>query len=163
MLAAETVLMEVDDAARVQAVCFALGYTENDLSSMNRIEGMKSLVEMSRDNFSTCFNASDILCNLDQMSTSELKVLCRIHSIDVTDLSNLRAAQWTDVVMSRLARHFIAGECEVGVQNVKSGKFPKCKQKLQDNTFLTVLLLESVLGNRLNKRKKTVDKIVSIT
>lgn len=161
VLAAETVLMEVEDAARVRAVCFALGYTENDLSAVSRIEGMKSLVEMSRDNFSTCFNASDILCNLDQMSTSDLKVLCRIHSIDVTDLSNVRAAQWTDVVMSRLVRHFSAGECEVGVQNVKSGKFPKCKQKSQDNTFLKVVLLESVLGNRLNKRKKPLRKLLA--
>lgn len=160
VLAAETVLMEVEDAARVRAVCFALGYTENDLSSVSRIEGMKSLVEMSRDNFSTCFNVSDILCKLDQMSTSDLKVLCRIHSIDVTDLSNLRAAQWTDVVMSRLTRHFIAGECEFGVQNVKSGNFPKCKQTSQDNTFLKVVLLESFLGNRLNKRKKPLKKLL---
>lgn len=160
VLAAETVLMEVEDAARVRAVCFALGYTENDLSSMNRIEGMKSLVEMSRDNFSTCFNISDILCNLDQMSTGKLKVLCQIHSVDVTDLNSMRPTQWTDIVMSRLTRHFIAGECEVGVQSVKSDKFPKCKQTSQHNTFLKVVLLESMLDNGLSRRKKPLIKLL---
>lgn len=146
VLAAETVLLEVDVPDRVRSVCFALGYTAFDLSKISSVGAMKCLVEMSRDNFSTCFNIPDIMCNLDKLSVSDMKVLSRIHSVDITDLESLPVTRWTDAAMSRLIQHFSTAECEMERGSVRRGHVPKCKESTTNRAFLQVAMLEAVLA-----------------
>lgn len=161
VLATETVLLEIDDFDRIRSVCYALGYTSQDLSKVTGLDNMKTLIELSRDNFSTCYDIPDILCNLEIMSVGEKKVLCRIHSVDVTDLESMPIKRWTDAVLSRLVMHFSMAECEIGDRCVKPGQLPKCKRASGADALLKVMMLESFLTKGNKHRVRTLRLLLS--
>lgn len=161
VLATETVLLEIDDVNRIRNVCFALGYTSLDLSKASSLSNMKALIELSRDNFSSCFSIPDILCNLDRMSASEIKVLCRIHDVDVADLESMGITKWSDAAMSRLIMHFSMAECELGNGCLKQGHVPKCKKSSASNAFLKVTMLEAFLSKENKHRVKPLRQLLS--
>lgn len=161
VLTTETVLLEMDDFDRIRSVCYALGYTSNDLSKVTGLDNMKTLIELSRDNFSTCYDIPDILCNLENMSIGEKKVLCRIHSVDVTDLEGMTVKRWTEAVLSRLVMHFSMAECEIGDRCAKPGHLPKCKRASGSDALLKVSMLESFLSKGNKHRVKTLRLLLS--
>lgn len=161
VLATETILLEIDDVNRIRSVCFALGYTSLDLSKVTSLSNMKSLIELSRDNFSSCFSIPDILCNLDRMSASEIKILCRIHSVDVADLESMGITKWIDAAMSRLIMHFSMADCKFGDGSDRQGCVPKCKKSSTNNTFLKVSMLEAFLRKSNKHRVKLLWQLLS--
>lgn len=161
VLATETVLLEMDDVDRIRSVCYALGYTSQDLRKVTSLDNMKTLIELSRDNFSSCYAIPDILCDLDQMSFGHLKALCHIHSVDVTDLESFSVKRWIDAAMSRLVMHFSMANCEIGDVQMKRGQLPLCKRASGNAAFLKVTMLESFLAKGKKHRVKPLRLLLS--
>lgn len=113
VLAAESVLTYIDNPDHLRYICHSLGYTQSDLSRRATAYSMKRLIEMSRDQFSACFNIPRIISQIDALSVGEMKVICRAHAIDVSDIENLPVLNWIDVTVSRMIQHFCTGVCEV--------------------------------------------------
>lgn len=136
VLAAESILTHVDDTERLRSVCLSLGYTESDLARCSSGYIMKRLIEMSRDQFSTCFDIPDIISQFDSLSVNELKVISRAHDVNISDLENVPVLDWIDLVMTRLINHFGAGLCDVGSTTDDRRVVPKCRKSLGNEVLL---------------------------
>lgn len=152
VLAAESVLTYIDNPDHLRYICHSLGYTQSDLSRRVTAYSMKRLIEMSRDQLSTCFNIPRIISQIDALSVGEMKVICRAHAIDVSDIENLPVLNWIDVTVSRMIQHFCTGVCEVRITSNDSSVLPSCQRSLGNELLLQLSLLDAVLANNATVR-----------